>query len=175
MSAIYSNTGKQAVNADLIREAVSNAVFDTNDFVAKGAVPKARSRFADPAPVDPKHEKVTAAVVIDIGQLPPNEKALMIDLFDRYSEVKNGKLSVSQHYMKDDFNADKSQETIMSFIESKIDKAFGIDQNRSHSIASIPDASTIDVNERSKTNIVSWLKNAVSPKPQPSQEASFGR
>jgi hypothetical protein len=174
MTAQYSNSGRQELNVDKIKDVVSNSAFETNDIIAKGAIAPTRSRFADPAPVDPKFEKVTASVVIDIGKLPPHEHAFMIDIFDRHAVAKNGKLTISQNYGKSDFDSEKSLDTIMGFIDNKINKALGIESNKEFGNPGIPDVTSIDVNEKSKSNIASWLKNAIAPRQQ-AQEQSFGR
>lgn len=177
MVATYSNSGKQAINADAIKEVMANAVFESSVVSVKGATSKIQSRFADPKPIEPKNERVLAVISIDVGQLPQNEKAMMVDLFDRYGELKNGKLSISQNYQKEDFDADRSQQMMMGFIENKVNKAIGAmpAQTLDSTMNLIPEETKIGVNEKSKDGILSWLKQAVTPKQQPSNEQSFGR
>lgn len=160
MPVTYNNNLKDSLDVEKITDAINSAEFSSETVTAKGApVAKQKSRFADPDPVDPKHQIVKSKLSIDVGSLPPNESKFLLDIFDRFTSQENGKLVLTENCQAIGFDPEKVCERITAYAHQKVDKVLG-DKNLVSDFR-LPTQQEIGTNE--KSSFFSWLKKSIAP------------
>ncbi|MFK4132190.1 hypothetical protein ACI2KR_07805 [Pseudomonas luteola] len=174
MSVAFNGARQNELNTGLIKDVINNATFSTEDVIAKGAIQKPKSRFAAPEPVDERFMRINAKMTMDIGQLPVAERHFIIDTFDRVGDYKNGKLSVGELVQKTDFDSERVEANILSYLNKKIDKALGLDLDKKseNAMNALPEHIEVGVSEQSKKGIMNWLKQNLG---RQSEQPSLGR
>ncbi|MDU8351395.1 hypothetical protein RYA05_05700 [Pseudomonas syringae pv. actinidiae] len=160
MPVNYNNSSLTDLKVDLIQEVINNAEFSAKDFITKSALAKSPvSRFSDKQPAfAEKDQRVTASLIIDIGELPIKEARFIADVLDKYGDQKGGKLTLTETMIKADFDPVAVRERICKYATGKFERSI-----KEHGIGQpeLPQESAIVINQEAKTGLLDWIKQSV--------------
>lgn len=160
MSVTYNNSSLTDLKVDLIQDVINNAEFTAKDHITKSAMAKSPvSRFSDKQPeFAAKDQRVTASLIIDIGELPIKEARFIADVLDKYGDQKGGKLTLTETMIKEDFDPVAVRERICKYASGKFERSM-----KEHGIGQpeLPQESAIAINQEAKTGLLNWIKQGV--------------
>jgi len=156
----YNNSSLEDLKVDLITEVINNAEFSAKDHITKSALAKSPvSRFSDKQPeFAAKDQRVTGSLIINIGELPIKEAKFLTDVLDRFGDHKDGKITLTETMIKEDFDPVAVRERMCRYASGKFDRSL-----KEHGIGQpeLPQENVITVNPEAKTGLLNWIKQGV--------------